>query len=87
MECTECHEHRTEECAEHEKVMLKAKVLRVCRCHLLVCDLCTHQEIHVHTPKACCFRVGDCVCIEHSGVMTMSIPPQITADSISCLRE
>ena len=91
MECRECAEHcgehEAEHCAEHEPVTLKAKVLRVCCCHLLVCDLCTHQEIHVHTPKAGCFRVGDHVCIEYSGAMTMSIPPQITADRISCLHD
>lgn len=61
---------------------LKAKILRVCCCDLLVCDVCTCQEILVHTPRACCFSVGECVCIEYSGAMTMSIPPQITATDI-----
>ena len=50
---------------------LKAKILRVCCCDLLVCDVCTCQEI-----------LGECVCIEYSGAMTMSIPPQITAADI-----
>ena len=61
---------------------LKAKILRVCCCDLLVCDVCTCQEILVHMPRACCFSVGECVCIEYSGAMTMSIPPQITATDI-----
>ena len=61
---------------------LKAKILRVCCCDLRVCDVCTCQEILVHTPRACCFSVGECVCIEYSGAMTMSIPPQITAADI-----
>lgn len=63
-------------------VTLNACVLRVCRCNLLVCDLCTSQEVFVHTPEACCFRVGDHVSIEYSGIMTMSIPPQISATRI-----
>lgn len=56
-----------------------ATVLRGGRCRLCVCDHCTGQEIIVHTPCACHFRRGDCVCIKFSGAMTMSIPPQITA--------
>ena len=66
-------------------VTLSACVLRVCSCcRLLVCDESTAQEVLVHTPQACCFRPGDRVCIEYSGAMTMSIPPQISADSIRC---
>lgn len=64
---------------------ITATVLQVCCCSLLVCDCCTCQQILVHTDDACCFRVGDCVCIEFSGAMTMSIPPQITADCIHCI--
>ena len=80
--CNECNE--CNECAEcRETVTLKARILRVCRCELLVCDLCGCQEILVHTDNACCFQVGQCVCIEYSGAMTMSIPPQISA---SCVR-
>lgn len=56
-----------------------ATVLCVRSCRLLVCDHCSNQEVEVHTPNACCFCPGDCVCIEHSGAMTMSIPPQINA--------
>jgi len=68
----------------NEPVSIKACVKQVCPCHLVVCDLCNNQEVLVHTDKACCFRVGDCVCIEYSGAMTMSLPPQITADKICC---
>lgn len=66
----------------NETVTMKACILRVCCCELLVCDLCTCQKVCVHTPKACCFRPGEKICIEYSGAMTMSIPPQITADCI-----
>lgn len=65
-----------------QTVTMEARVLRVCPCELLVCDLCASQEVLVHTPQACCFRVGEKVCVEYSGAMTMSIPPQISADSI-----
>lgn len=62
---------------------MEARVCCVNCCDLLVCDLCTTQEVLVHTPKAHCFSVGDCVCIEYSGAMTMSLPPQISA---TCIR-
>lgn len=73
--CNECNECR-------ESVTLNARVLRVCRCELLVCDLCGCQEVLVHTSDACRFRVGQCVSITYSGAMTMSIPPQITAECV-----
>ena len=72
-------------CSCNETVTMKARVLRVCCCELLVCDLCTSQEVLVHTDKACCFCVGQCVCIEYRGAMTMSIPPQISADCVKLL--
>lgn len=50
---------------------------------LLVCDSCTRQEVLVHTDQACCFSCGDSVKIEYSGMMSMSLPPQITALCIS----
>lgn len=65
-----------------EAVTMKARVLRVGRCELLVCDLCTCQEVCVHTPQACHFSVGQTVCIEYNGIMTMSLPPQISAKNI-----
>ena len=40
------------------------------------------QEVVVNTNRACCFCPGDRVCVCHSGAMTMSIPPQISAISI-----
>jgi len=83
-ERNECCEH--DECCEcREPVTMRARVLRVCPCELLVCDLCDCQEVLVHTNNACCFRVGQCVCIEHSGAMTMSCPPQVCADCVKPL--
>ena len=69
-----------------ETVTMKACVLKACPCELLVCDLCTCQQVLVHSDKACCFSVGDRVCIHYSGAMSMSMPPQITAESICHLR-
>ena len=69
----------------NEPVTMKACILRVCCCELLVCDLDTCQKVCVHTPRACCFQAGQKVCIEYSGAMTMSLPPQITADCIKPL--
>ena len=65
------------------KTIMHAKVLRVECCHLCICDCCACQEVIVHTPEARCFCPGDCICIEYSGAMTMSIPPQITATCIT----
>ena len=67
---------------QNSSVTMIARVLCVECCRLLVCDCCTHQEVLVHTDRACCFSCGDCVCIRYSGAMTMSIPPQITATCI-----
>ncbi|MCI8573956.1 MAG: hypothetical protein HFF89_05940 [Oscillibacter sp.] len=71
------------ECERKEPVCMNACIMRVWCCQLLVCDLCTSQEVLVHTPEACCFCVGERVCITYDGVMTRSIPPQIHA---SCIR-
>ena len=68
-----------------ETVVLKGRILRSGCCDLLVCDLCACQEVLVHTNNACCFRPGQCVCIEYSGAMTMSIPPQISAECIKLI--
>lgn len=65
---------------------IHATVLRAERCRLCVCDHSTQQEIIVHSPCACRFRHGDCVCIRYSGAMTMSIPPQISAACIEKVR-
>lgn len=64
---------------------MHATVKKVQGCNLLVCDHKTSQEVLVHTPKASCFCVGDRVCIKFNGIMTMSIPPQITATCIKKL--
>ena len=68
-----------------ESVTMKACILRVCCCDLLVCDLCTSQQVLVHTPDACCFRAGERVCITYSGAMTNSLPPQISATKVERL--
>lgn len=59
-----------------------ATILEVHCCDLLVCEKCTCQQVLVHTDDACCYRCGECICIHYSGMMTASIPPQITADCI-----
>ncbi len=64
---------------QHHFETLEATILQVCPCSLLVCDLCTSQEILVHTPCACHFHRGETVCIRFNGAMTASIPPQISA--------
>lgn len=62
-----------------------ATVLEVGNCQLLVRDHSTGQEVVVNTDMACRFCVGDRVCIEYNGIMTRSIPPQITAQCITKL--
>lgn len=64
-------------------MVMHARVLNVESGRLLVCDLSKSQEVIVNTPNANCFRIGDHIRIEYSGIMTMSIPPQITATNIS----
>ena len=64
-------------------VTMCATVCKVNCCDLCVCDHCTNQEVVVHYDKACCFHVGERVCIYYSGAMTNSLPPQITA---TCIR-
>lgn len=64
---------------------MQATILRVQPDTLLVLQHATFQRMLVHTPEACHFRVGDVVCIQYSGAMTFSIPPQITAINISIL--
>lgn len=58
---------------------IRATVLTVDSCQLLVLDHCTSQEVLVHSHMACRFCPGDQVCIHYSGAMTRSLPPQITA--------
>lgn len=61
---------------------MQAIVIRVRPGDLLVFDESMSQTVIVHTPQACRFRVGNCVTIFYSGIMTRSIPPQITAIKI-----
>lgn len=56
-----------------------AVILEIGNRQLLVRDSKTDQEIVVNTRCNCGFRVGDRIIIFHSGAMTMSIPPQISA--------
>lgn len=64
---------------------MTARVLERRCASLLVCDQCGGQEVLVHSGEARCFSPGDWVCIRYSGAMTRSIPPQISAFSITCL--
>ena len=64
---------------------MQAIVIGVQRNSLLVLDLETRQRVIVHTPHAHRFRQGNVVRIRYNGVMTRSIPPQITAISIFAL--
>lgn len=64
-------------------MLLQAIVVRVRPGDLLVFDESMSQTVLVHTPRACSFRVGNCVSIFYNGIMTRSIPPQITAIRIT----
>ena len=78
-------------CAQHIlqyeviPMTMQATVQRVECNNLLVFDHAMSQNVVVHTPDACRFRVGNFVCIEYNGIMTRSIPPQITAKNISVI--
>ena len=61
---------------------MTSRVLEVQCCSLLVCDCDTCQQVQVNTDDACCYRVGDCLCIHYNGAMTNSLPPQISATCI-----
>lgn len=58
---------------------MSATVMAVQEGNLLVFDHKTSQEVIVHTADAHRFRRGQRVCIGYSGVMTRSLPPQISA--------
>lgn len=64
---------------------MQATVLRVQCDNLLVFDHAMSQTVVVHAADACRFHVGEYVCIRYSGVMTRSIPPQITATNITTI--
>lgn len=63
-------------------MIMKALVVSVQRDSLLVRDLASGQNVRVNTPMAQQFCPGNVVLIRYNGMMTMSIPPQISAQSI-----
>jgi len=63
-------------------MIMNATVLEVFPNRLLVFDHATSQEVLVHTRAARRFSIGNQVRITHNGVMTLSLPPQITATSV-----
>ena len=65
--------------------VIHARVMRAERCCLWVCDLENEQILLVHCHNACCFAAGDHVCVQYNGVMTRSVPPQITAIDVTCM--
>ena len=65
---------------------MQATVLQVGNGQLLVQDQSTSQQVLVNTSIADCFAVGNQVFITYNGVMTASIPPQISAMSICLIR-
>jgi len=60
-------------------MIMQAIVIEVQWGRLLVLDLDTRQQVIVNTSEFRRFRTGDLVNIWYNGVMTKSIPPQITA--------
>ena len=64
-----------------------ATILEVQCCELLVCEKCTCQKVLVHADDACTFHCGECVCIHYNGMMTNSLPPQITAHHIERMHD
>ena len=61
---------------------MRAVVCQVQEGSLLVCSQDTGQQVRVHTSCAHCYAAGDHICIHYNGVMTASIPPQISAQCI-----
>lgn len=59
-----------------------ATVLEISDNRLLVRDSRTDQEVVVNTSCRCDLRAGDRIRIIFNGAMTMSLPPQISADRI-----
>lgn len=60
-------------------MFLLATVREVNRSNLLVRSVANGQDIVVITNNARCFSVGDRVGIWYNGIMTRSMPPQISA--------
>ena len=66
-------------------MILLASVISVRGNHLLVLDLTERQQVKVVTGDTSRFCTGDLVRIRFNGIMTRSIPPQITAQHIAKL--
>lgn len=62
---------------------MSAVVVSVQSGSLLVIDFSTRQQVRVNTREASRFRPGDILRIRYNGAMTMSVPPQISATSIT----
>ncbi len=59
-----------------------AVILEVNKDNLLVRDNATNQEVLVHMNCACNWHINERIIILYNGIMTMSIPPQISASRI-----
>lgn len=66
-------------------MIMQAVVIEVQWERLLVLDLDTRQNVIVNTPNAGWFRPGNLIRIWYNGVMTNSIPPQISALNITAV--
>ncbi len=66
-------------------MLIYAEVLETGRNQILVRDCNTSQEVAVNLQNGCNFSVGDTVQIIYNGMMTMSIPPQISAGRITVI--
>ena len=62
--------------------IMRAVILEVSKDNLFVRDSETNQEVLVHTNCVCNLHVNDRILILYNGIMTMSIPPQISASRI-----
>lgn len=60
-------------------MIMNATIREVREESLLVCDYATGQDVVVNTREACCFCVGQRIRIQYNGIMTLSMPPQISA--------
>ncbi|MDE5753117.1 MAG: hypothetical protein K2H89_01020 [Oscillospiraceae bacterium] len=60
-------------------------ILEINENQILIRDEATNQEVAVNTCCVCNLAVNDRVSILYSGMMTMSIPPQISARRITRL--
>lgn len=65
---------------------MTADVLKNNGDNLFVRDWESGQEVQVNLPCPCRLCPGDRVCIRYDGIMTLSLPPQIAAQSVRKLR-